>query len=59
MSGKSFCSNLLEFLEKVIKMVDGGKPFDLVFLDFAKAFDKVPRERLLEKLQAHGIRGKT
>jgi ribonuclease P/MRP protein subunit RPP40 len=24
-----------------------------------KAFDKVPRERLLEKLRAHGIRGKT
>ncbi len=33
-------------------------PFDVVFLDFAKAFDKVPRERLLEKLRAHGIRGK-
>jgi hypothetical protein len=31
--------------------------FDVIFLDFAKAFDKVPKERLLEKLRAHGVRG--
>ena len=30
----------------------------MVFLDFAKAFDKVPTERLMKKLEAHGIRGK-
>jgi len=27
---------------------------DVVFLDFANAFDKVPHRRLLAKLQAHG-----
>jgi hypothetical protein len=54
---KSCCSNLLEFLARVNSAVGGGKPFDEVFLDFTKAFDKVPRERLLEKLRAHGIRG--
>jgi hypothetical protein len=32
---------ILEFLEKVTKEVDRGKPFDIRFLDFAKAFDKV------------------
>jgi len=31
---------------------------DVVFLDFAKAFDKVPHQRLLLKLQSHGITGK-
>ncbi len=40
-------------------MIDSGKPIDVIFLDFAKAFDKVPRERLLEKLRAHRIRGRT
>jgi hypothetical protein len=57
MSNKSCCTNLLEFFEKVTKAVDNGEPYDVVFLDFAKAFDKVPRKRLLEKLRAHGISG--
>ena len=30
---------------------------DIILLDFAKAFDKVPVERLLKKVWAHGIRG--
>jgi len=30
---------------------------DIIFLDFAKAFDKVPHGRLLAKLQAHGMGG--
>jgi hypothetical protein len=29
-----------------------------VYLDFAKAFDKVPHQRLLKKLRAYGIQGK-
>jgi hypothetical protein len=43
---------LLAFFDKVIAAVDEGKSFDAVFLDFAKAFDKVPRERLLKKVKA-------
>jgi len=31
---------------------------DIVFLSLAKAFDKVPHGRLLEKLGKHGIGGK-
>jgi hypothetical protein len=57
MPNKSCCTNLLEFFEKVTSVVDQGSPFDVIFLDFAKAFDKVPKERLLEKLRAHGVRG--
>jgi hypothetical protein len=56
--GRSCCTNLLEFFETVTSSVDQGKAFDIIFLDFAKAFDKVPRERLLAKLKAHGITGR-
>ncbi len=38
-------------------MVDGGAGFDIIYLDFAKAFDKVPIKRLLKKVRAHGISG--
>jgi ribonuclease P/MRP protein subunit RPP40 len=57
MSKKSCTTNLLEFLEIVTKAVDEGNAVDAVFLDFAKAFDKVPRKRLLSKLRAHGVAG--
>jgi len=55
MPRKSCLTNLLEFFEMVTKNVDDGKPVDIIYLDFAKAFDKVPKERLLEKLRAHGF----
>jgi len=31
---------------------------DVIYLDFANAFDKVPHLRLLEKIDKHGICGK-
>ncbi len=37
--------------------VDRGYAFDVVYLDFVKAFNKVPHQRLLEKIRAHGITG--
>uniref|UniRef100_A0A8C8SCV0 Reverse transcriptase domain-containing protein n=1 Tax=Pelusios castaneus TaxID=367368 RepID=A0A8C8SCV0_9SAUR len=56
--GKSCLTNLLEFFEGVNKHVDRGDPVDIVYLDFQKAFDKVPHQRLLCKLSCHGIKGK-
>ncbi|CAM4382079.1 unnamed protein product [Lepidochelys olivacea] len=56
--GRSCFTNLLEFFEGVNKHVDKGDPVDLAYLDFQKAFDKVPRQRLLRKLSCHEIRGK-
>ena len=46
---------MLCFLEDITKWVDEGSPVDIVYLDFQKAFDKVPHQRLLLKLKAHGI----
>ena len=57
MKGKSCATNLLEFLDKITEATDKGSSTDVVYLDFAKAFDKVPTERLLRKVQAHGIGG--
>ena len=37
----------------------GHKQTDLIIMDFAKAFDKVPHRRLLHKLDYYGIRGFT
>ena len=58
MAGRSCCTNLIEFMEEVTRGVDEGAPVDVIYLDFAKAFDKVPKERLLEKMKAHGVRGR-
>jgi len=55
--GRSCLTNLLEFFEDVTFNVDEGKPVDVIYLDFAKAFDKVPYQRLFKKILAHGIGG--
>ena len=55
---RSCATNLIEFFDAVTEAVDSGTGVDIVFLDFAKAFDKVPINRLMAKLRAHGIKGK-
>lgn len=57
-SGKSCVTNLLEFLEVITKHIDDGSPCDIIYMDFMKAFDKVCHQRLLKKLEKHGISGK-
>ena len=42
-------------MEDVTKGVDEGSPVDIIYLDFKKAFDKVPHQILLLKLKARGI----
>jgi len=51
----SCLTNLLVFMEEVTNYIDRGYPVDVIYLDFQKAFDKVPHKRLLMKLAAHGI----
>ena len=57
MSKRSCVSNLLQYLETLTSLVDEGHSVDVVYLDFAKAFDKVPHQRLLAKIKAAGIDG--
>eukprot|EP00061_Rhincodon_typus_P009059 g32237.t1 len=40
--GRSCLTNLIEFFEEVMKIIDEGKAVDVVYMDFSKAFDKVP-----------------
>ena len=47
---------LLEFLKDVTYVLDQGTDVDVIYLDFRKAFDKVPHKRLLKKLWGYGIR---
>ena len=55
---KSCITNLLEFLEEITANIDEGNPCDIIYMDFQKAFDKVPHARLIKKLEKHGINGK-
>ncbi len=59
MPGRSCATNLTEFMDKVTRSVDEDKSVDIIYLDFAKASDKVPRQRLLDKLRAKKIDAKT
>jgi len=56
--GRSCLSNLLTFLDKVTGSIDAGDNVDVIFMDFAKAFDKVPHVRLGHRLESHGVTGK-
>ncbi|XP_072335049.1 multiple inositol polyphosphate phosphatase 1b isoform X1 [Scyliorhinus torazame] len=53
--GRSCLTSLIEFFEEVTKHVDEGKAVDVVYMDFSKAFDKVPHGRLMQKVRRHGI----
>ena len=52
-------TQLITIIEDMTCNLSNGTQIDAVFLDFAKAFDKVPHQRLLLKLQYHGIRSNT
>jgi len=55
---RSCTTNILEFLGVVTNVVNQKGNVDVIFLDFTKAFDRVPHRRLLAKLQSHRIDGK-
>ena len=52
---RSCLTNLLEFFNDVYANWDVRVPYDIIYLDFQKAFDTVPHKRLIAKMKAHGI----
>ena len=55
---KSCLTNLLETYDCIIDLLESGAPVDMIYLDFSKAFDRVPHYRLLNKLESIGIKGR-
>ena len=57
--GKSRTTQLLEALDYIGSLPDGGKQTDVVYMDTPKAFDKVHHKYLISKLRkVYGISGK-
>ena len=52
-------TQLLTLVHELADSIDNGKQMDLVILDFSKAFDRVPHQRLLAKMNHYGIQGQT
>lgn len=57
-SSCSCVTQLLDCMHDWTINFDQGLQTDIIYLDFAKAFDTVPHQRLLIKLKNCGIRGK-
>ena len=55
--GRSCLSQLLQHFHQIIEALARGECIDVIYLDFAKAFDKVDHAILLKKLRKIAVRG--
>ena len=58
LKARSCLTNMLCFKEEISKWLEKGSPIYIIYLYFQKALDRVPHQRLLLKLKAHGIGGR-
>ena len=57
-SMRSCQTNLLAFSNEMSRLLDERRWIDVLYLDYAKAFDKVAHKRLIHLLKHHGIGGR-
>ena len=50
-------TQLVNTIEQVARSLDRREQVDMLVLDFSKAFDTVPHQRLLRKMEFYGING--
>lgn len=55
---RSCLTQLLDHFDHILKCLNSGNEVDVIYLDYAKAFDKVDHKILLAKLKCYGIKGK-
>ena len=58
MTGRSCSTQLLELMEELTETLDSNGDVDIIYLDFKKAFDKVPHKRLLKNFGDMASEGK-
>ena len=55
---RSCLTQLIEHVDTILKQLRDGNEVDVIYIDYAKAFDKVDINILLSKLERYGLRGK-
>ena len=55
LAGRSTTLQLLRVLDDWTSAMDRGNMVDVIYVDFMKAFDSVPHQRLLNRVESYGI----
>ena len=58
LKGRSCLTHLLKHIDDIIQSLLNGNGHDVIYLEFAKAFNKVNHEMLTHKLRQCGVQGK-
>ena len=56
--GHSTLTQLVQYYEQILQLIETNESVDSVYLDFSKAFDVADHTIIIRKLKALGITGK-